>query len=349
MNLLAVAVAVCVVFSIGYLFYLSEFHNAKPWRVEKAHFLELAESYGLKPDPSTHRATGALSGLPFSMGLKSSRGSKAKQVLLWAKLELPGDSFGLTLRNESFWSGLAKSVGPEELSLGDPEFDAAFVVHGDSVEQWESFLTPERRSGLLHYFSQLPRASLKDQAVYSGVSFNTPFFLRKKLVRLLDNNRHLAKAMQGESTVLPMGETSGLVAGKLRKFAWVTLPVWGTLALVSTQASSAPSDRALQFLFFTYALATLGVFFIPHTARVLLQGLYAFLSAFAVVLLIVGGLHGLEIYEPRWFHIDQEYGAFFTLTVIAGVLTWGARNYLKTLNQTLAVVKEPEANSKLGL
>lgn len=190
---------------------------------------------------------------------------------------------------------------------------------------------------------------MKEQAVYSEASFNTPFFLRKKLVRLLNDNRRLAEALQGESTALPVGENSGLVARKLRKFAWVTLPVWGTLALVSTQAGSDPSDRAFQFLFFTYALATLGVFFIPHTARALLQGLYAFLSAIAVVLLIVGGLHGLEIYEPRWFHIDQEYGAFFTFTVVGGLLTWGARNYLKTLNQTLAVVKEPEANSKLGL
>ena len=329
--------------ALVYFFYLGEAHDAYPWRKQRKALMDLAADYGLEVHESQRKAAGELEGLPFSIGVSTVRTSKSKVVKLGTKLEVPACPAGLSLNCEDLLSGIAKAFSYDELSLGDPEFDAVFEIHGESVDVVKSYLTPEIRSGLLRYFSKLPHGVLRSQEIRSEKRFLTPFFMASHFKPLLERNRLLAASLQGRVEPLKPGQSSGIVEQKLRRFCRLTILIWLIPFLVTLKASSELSELALPFVFGVGTLLTTAALSAKETARVFLQGYYAFITLFVAIMIFFGLLDGTEIYEPRWLDlVDQEYIGYFLVTSVVFFTCWGTRNYLKTLDQTRVVVRDSE-------
>lgn len=322
------------------LIYLGEAHEAKPWVTTRARLMELAQEYGLEIEPSGTRARGELEGLSFSLGVTSLRRGKSKIVNLWAKLEVPDCPPSMELREEDLLSGVGRTFGTEELSLGDPEFDAAFEIGGSSVDEVKQFLTPGNRGGLLRYMPRLPQAHLKLGVISSEKSFSTPFFMEGHAQNMLENYRLLATALQGRGEPLEEGASSGLIERKLRRFAGWTLWVWFLLFLL-TLTDRANDGSALQALLLLGTVLTAATFSASEISRVILQGFYAFMSLSILGLIGLGFVDGLEIYNVPWLRlVDDEYIAFFLFNTVFMFGFWGARNYLRTLDRSRVVVRD---------
>jgi fumarate reductase subunit D len=341
MEILVATIGLLFVSAIIYFFYIAEAHEAGPWQKKRTILMALAKEYGLEVEDSGEKAVGTLEGVPFAIGIASVQCSKSKIIELWARLELPDCPESLSLRSEDLLTGIGRIFGSEELSLGDPEFDAAFEVGGESVEQVKSYLTPEVRSGFLRFFTKLPEARLKERSVHSGKRFTTPFFMTRHFRPLLENNSLLASAVQGRIAPLQADESSGVVEGKIRLFALWTLPLWLALFVLTLSGAETSNQWASTVALGVGTLMSAGALTASEIARVALQGFYAFMSLFTALLLVLGVLHGTEIYEPRLLNfIDQEYTAFFLFVSIALLGFWGARNYLRGLDQTRVVVND---------
>lgn len=323
------------------LFWVSEFHEAGPWKKKRRQLMALAEEFGLTIQDDGRSAVGEFEGLRVSVGMKSIRLSKSKIVRFWSKLELPDCPSELELREEDIFSGVGRLFGAEELSLGDPEFDAAFNIWGGDLDQVREFLTPNVRSGLLWGMPKLPGAVLRKGAVLYEKSFHTPFFMGRHFQPTLEHFREFAVTLQGD-TPADLGNT-GVVSGKVRKFAAKSLFLWvplflGTLS-VSEQFPTVPQGFTAMGLFFTlFALSA------NEVARVLLQGFYAFMALAVSILFLIGGLDFSELVNFSFIRLDED-GAFpfFLFNFLAGISFFGIRNYLRTLDQTRAVVSDPRS------
>ncbi len=323
--------------------YLSEFHGSRLWLTRRSRLMDTAQEFGLKVVTEQKEAAGELAGLPFTLKVASVRSGKSKLVYLIGRLELPDCPPGLELREEDLLSGVAKTFGSDELSLGDPEFDAAFLVGGNSVEEVKGYLTPVNRAGLLRYLPELPHAHLKNGVVYSERRYMTPFAMPRHGREMVENFRQLAEALQSETPV----SGGSTVNKKLRKFVGRSFWFWLLPCLL---ALSDPGGAG----YGTTALLTMGTlltgaaFTASEIARVMLQGFYAFLALSILVLIILGVVDGLELYNVPWLRlVDDDYVPFFFFTTMLGFLFWGIRNYLRTLDRSRVVVRDSETRPEL--
>jgi hypothetical protein len=72
---------------------------------------------------------------------------------------------GLVLKRETYFAGIAKALGAQDISVGDPPFDDAVLIKGNSPERVREFLTPSRRLRIRRAMSSFPGLVIDDNAV----------------------------------------------------------------------------------------------------------------------------------------------------------------------------------------
>jgi hypothetical protein len=332
-----------VVAWLVYYFYVNASHNVKPWRTVKGRLMDLAESEGFTVDRERCTAYGELEGVPFAFGLKTVRRGKSRHMQLWAALESSEIPLDLEVSAECVLSGVSRALGYKEATLGEPEFDAAFWILTDDVEQARNFLTPSRRRGFLHGLTAVSDGKIKKQKVQAIQRFSTPLRMSRHFRPLLENFRLLAETLNesGERLAsLPEGR-SGVVAQKVRRFARTS----SVFLLIGLFVFWHPHIIHLQWIWWSLALglalSVAAAVKATETTRVLLQAYFAFLAAEIMVFVGVG------LYSV-YRHFDENHLMAVLLVGLVGLaLCWGSRNYLKSMDQTKAAVRDNNLPSEL--
>jgi hypothetical protein len=323
----------CFVLWLVFWAFHCAFHKAYLWRSKRAEIWSFASELGFLIDEEAWSATGTLEGLPFSMGFRTVRRGKSQSMNFWASLTIGPTPEGMELTNEDILSGAMRVFGSDELNLGDPEFDAAFWICGNNVEEVREYLTPERRLGLLLGMSELHGGKLKGERINSSRDFDTPLKIVSHYQSMLKHFRLLAQAYSGKVIEAPVGST-GVVFRKVRRFARFSLGMLSFLCLVTWPAPGNAGDVITGGLLVGVGFSCLAM--MPNeTGRVLLQSYYAFLTV-VIVCLFAWAITGQ--FQPL-----QEVSEYLGITMVSSVLfvfSWGSRHYLKTLDQT--GVKAPE-------
>jgi hypothetical protein len=78
------------------------------------------------------------------------------------EIGLPMLGLGLRLSSESGWQGLLKAFGAKDVEIGDPGFDARFVVKASNSNRARRYFTPQRVAALNALFEQHPGFILTD-------------------------------------------------------------------------------------------------------------------------------------------------------------------------------------------
>jgi len=207
----------------------------------------VAQQHGLSY--SGHEISGAKYGQPVRV-CKVSRGSgdsKQTYTVVSAKLITPMD-IGLNLRRHGLLNELFH--GAVDIEVGDPGFDAAFLVSGDEPHRVRALLTPELRQLLAHHLAT------------SNVTFNcTDHGLSVECSGTTHNALWLSWAIElvGSATAkLDTARRAVAPASALahHRQAWhafasangmhgldTPLCMWGTLAGASVQAYAVRTDR----------------------------------------------------------------------------------------------------------
>jgi len=72
---------------------------------------------------------------------------------------------GLKLQRESFFSGVSKFFGTQDIEVGDPAFDDEVVVKGFDPDRVVQFLTPSRRLRVLRLFQAFKDLEIDDRTI----------------------------------------------------------------------------------------------------------------------------------------------------------------------------------------
>ena len=75
-------------------------------------------------------------------------------------------NLGLILKREIAVLGkLAKMIGNQDIQTGDPTFDACFTIKGMDEQQVRTFLTDERRRGIMHLRQSILDLQISDLGI----------------------------------------------------------------------------------------------------------------------------------------------------------------------------------------
>jgi hypothetical protein len=72
------------------------------------------------------------------------------------EIGLPMLGLGLRLSSATGWQGLLKAFGAQDVEIGDPAFDARFVVKAGNPDRARRYFTPQRVAALNELFAQHP-------------------------------------------------------------------------------------------------------------------------------------------------------------------------------------------------
>lgn len=72
------------------------------------------------------------------------------------EIDLPMLGLGLRLSSGSGWQGLLKAFGAQDVEIGDPAFDARFVVKAGNPDRARRYFTPQRVAALNALFAHHP-------------------------------------------------------------------------------------------------------------------------------------------------------------------------------------------------
>jgi hypothetical protein len=109
----------------------------------------LAQAWGFRLEPRRGLMWGNVGGRETHASVVVREGHVMTYVQVMTSLPA-GSHLSLTHQKSSFWSKLFRG---QDMNVGDPEFDAAFVIKGEPKELVHATLTPSAREqikGLLH-------------------------------------------------------------------------------------------------------------------------------------------------------------------------------------------------------
>lgn len=110
---------------------------------------------------------------PWTITLDTHTESSGEHSVTYTRMRAPyvnPDEFRFTIYRKGFFSGLGKLLGMQDVEVGDPEFDEAFVIQGtDEAKLKELFADPK----LLALVGAQPkiRLTVKDSEGWFGPSF----------------------------------------------------------------------------------------------------------------------------------------------------------------------------------
>jgi hypothetical protein len=144
------------------------------WRKQKAQHKALREQWnqaaellGFSP---THSATRGVSMLGKSNGLKATidvrptKGNTGTTVTRY-RVEYPSLRLGLELSQQTRVHGLLKTLGAQDIEIGNAEFDAQFMVKGDDAGRVKQFLTTDRTVALNALARDHPGVTITDESI----------------------------------------------------------------------------------------------------------------------------------------------------------------------------------------
>jgi hypothetical protein len=78
------------------------------------------------------------------------------------EIGLPVLGLGLRLSSATGWQGLLKAFGAQDVEIGDPAFDARFMVKAGNPDRARRYFTPQRLAALNELFAQHPGFTVTD-------------------------------------------------------------------------------------------------------------------------------------------------------------------------------------------
>lgn len=112
------------------------------------------------------------------------------------RVDYPPQTAAFNLRRESGGQRILKRFGIEDREMGDPEFDAAFIVHATHPEELKTWLTASRRSSLMRLLVRYPGLLVSERRleIATGGVETDPDDLVTTVRRMLATAEHLAGA-----------------------------------------------------------------------------------------------------------------------------------------------------------
>jgi hypothetical protein len=121
-------------------------------------WVEAAERLGFNMTGTGYQGL-AMSGSkgPMRVNIHGYR-SSGKNAATYTRYEigLPMLGLGLRLSSESGWQGLLKAFGARDVEIGDPAFDARFMVKASNPNRARRYFTPQRVAALNALFAHHP-------------------------------------------------------------------------------------------------------------------------------------------------------------------------------------------------
>ena len=105
---------------------------------------------------------GQIEGLPFRLYVAIYGTSKDRRIFTIMSVEIPGLPPGLTIYHENLFLKFTKMLGAQDVTTGDPGFDAAFVVKGNDPAAVLNWLNPQRRQAILHHIGDASDIDIRE-------------------------------------------------------------------------------------------------------------------------------------------------------------------------------------------
>ena len=132
---------------------------AEAWR-------PVAQARGLALDVEATRMAGRVDGIYVEVDAQL-RGQQ-RWTVFTARFDRPL-GVGLKLTRQGALSGIGKLLGMQDIEVGDPLFDARFVVKGAPTAQVRALLTPEVRARFVELQSQATQLTIEDDHLSAEV------------------------------------------------------------------------------------------------------------------------------------------------------------------------------------
>jgi hypothetical protein len=135
--------------------------------------------------------TGEIENLPFRMYVDIRGTGKNRRFFTILSVEIPEVPAGLTIYRENAFLKLTKLFGARDVTTGDPNFDARFLVKGNDPSEVTAWLNATRRVTLLRMLGEDP-----DTDICEGC-------LRFQRRSIVDSEEVLEKAFVKLKTTIP--------------------------------------------------------------------------------------------------------------------------------------------------
>jgi len=129
---------------------------------------QVAQARGLTLDLENTRMHGRYEGMYIDVDTKLEKGERVTQFTVRYDRPL---GVGLKLTRQGALTGLGKLLGMQDIEVGDPVFDARFVVKGTPEHAVRAMLTPEVRSRLVDLQGQASRLEVADDRLVAVVGW----------------------------------------------------------------------------------------------------------------------------------------------------------------------------------
>jgi hypothetical protein len=118
-------------------------------RTARKQWAEAAQLLGGTFDPDSLTLQAIIDGVPLAAKIDRSvtTNTLIMRTILWASIPTPA-LFQLQVYKEGFFSSLGKSLGGQDLEIGDAAFDKAFIIKSNSEEVMRDLLSTPMRAAI---------------------------------------------------------------------------------------------------------------------------------------------------------------------------------------------------------
>ncbi len=184
-------------------------------RATTARWTEAADRLGLQYQPgkvfSRAALIGTLAGHPVRIDTVNRGSGNQQHIYTRFRVEYPPKGIDLSLSREHALRKLTKLFGAQDVEIGDPTFDEAFVVKTSDPARMAALLTPAVRDSLLRLLATYPQVHVGDD----HLSLERSGFIRNADVLVSVTRRLLATARVIADTAATAG-TDGLIDARNR-------------------------------------------------------------------------------------------------------------------------------------
>ncbi len=139
--------------------------NVSPGRKRDEAWRQAAQQLGLQV--RGRAICGTLHGFDVRVDTFTRRSNNSSTTYTRIRVTYPRPlGLGINLSKQSFFSGVTKFFGAQDIEIGDARFDGDTVIKGSDHEAIRQFLNPARRLRIHRFMSAHPSAEIRDKEVY---------------------------------------------------------------------------------------------------------------------------------------------------------------------------------------
>jgi hypothetical protein len=135
-------------------------------RETNARWADAAQQLGLEFRPSgpfsRPTITGQSAGHTIRIDTVTHSSGKSQHTDTRFRVEYPSQGFDFALSREHALRRLSKMFGAQDIEIGDPSFDEAFIVKTSDPEKLAAVLTPAVRDSLIRLLAVYPQVQVRD-------------------------------------------------------------------------------------------------------------------------------------------------------------------------------------------